>query len=198
LWRLHHQPATAGPARRPGLDRLRVRQRGARSRARRARPAPGAAPVPVEIGQVGNGHRPADRGQARILGDPRLPQLRRPMAGAAVLGRLTWQAGTVTSVRDETATARTIALSIPGWPGYRAGQHVDVRLTAADGYSAQRSYSIASAPEDGHVVLTVERLDDGEVSPYLVDELRPGDAVELRGPIGGYFVWEASLGRPLL
>src|SRR5207237_4762934 len=84
------------------------------------------------------------------------------------------------------------------WSGHRAGQHVDVRLTAADGYQAQRSYSIASAPEDGDLVLTVERLDDGEVSPYLVDELRPGDELELRGPIGGYFVWEESLGGPLL
>ena len=99
---------------------------------------------------------------------------------------------------DETPRARTIVLDVPGWPGHRAGQHVDVRLTAEDGYQAQRSYSIASAPEDGTLVLTVERLDDGEVSPYLVDELRAGDELELRGPIGGYFVWEASLGGPLL
>jgi ferredoxin-NADP reductase len=99
---------------------------------------------------------------------------------------------------DETAGVRSIVLDPPDWPGHRAGQHVDVRLTAEDGYQAQRSYSIASAPEDGHVVLTVERLDDGEVSPYLVDELRPGDELELRGPIGGYFVWEAALGGPLL
>ena len=84
------------------------------------------------------------------------------------------------------------------WPGHRAGQHVDVRLTAEDGYQAQRSYSIASAPEDDHLVLTVERLEDGEVSPYLLDELRPGDALELRGPIGGYFVWNESHGGPLL
>src|SRR5439155_4383456 len=84
------------------------------------------------------------------------------------------------------------------WSGHRAGQHVDVRLTAADGYQAQRSYSIAAAPEDVNLVLTIERLDDGEVSPYLVDELRPGDELELRGPVGGYFVWEASLGGPLL
>jgi ferredoxin-NADP reductase len=99
---------------------------------------------------------------------------------------------------DETAGVRSVVLDPPDWPGHRAGQHVDVRLTAEDGYQAQRSYSIASAPEDGHVVLTVERLDDGEVSPYLVDELRPGDELELRGPIGGYFVWEAALGGPLL
>ena len=89
-------------------------------------------------------------------------------------------------------------LELPAWPGHRAGQHVDIRLTAEDGYQAERSYSIASAPEDGNVVLTVERLEDGEVSPYLVDVLRPGDEIELRGPIGGYFVWEQSLGGPLL
>jgi ferredoxin-NADP reductase len=98
----------------------------------------------------------------------------------------------------ETARASTITLDVPGWPGHRAGQHVDVRLTADDGYQAQRSYSIASAPDDGAIALTVERLDDGEVSPYLVDELHAGDAVELRGPIGGYFVWEEPLGGPLL
>jgi ferredoxin-NADP reductase len=83
---------------------------------------------------------------------------------------------------------------VPDWPGHRAGQHVDVRLTAEDGYQAQRSYSIASAPEEAGLALTVERLDDGEVSPYLVGELRPGDRFELRGPIGGYFVWRR--GRP--
>jgi ferredoxin-NADP reductase len=93
---------------------------------------------------------------------------------------------------------KSLVLELPDWRGHRAGQHADVRLTAEDGYQAQRSYSIASAPEDLHVVLTVERLDDGEVSPYLVDELRSGDELELRGPIGGYFVWEASLAGPLL
>ena len=99
---------------------------------------------------------------------------------------------------EETAQTKSIALGMKGWSGHRAGQHVDVRLTAEDGYQAQRSYSIASAPEDADLVLTVERLDDGEVSPYLVDELRPGDELELRGPIGGYFAWEARLGGPLL
>jgi ferredoxin-NADP reductase len=98
----------------------------------------------------------------------------------------------------ETARAKSIVLDVPAWSGHRAGQHVDVRLTAPDGYQAQRSYSIASAPEDEHLTLTVERLDDGEVSPYLTDELRPGDELELRGPIGGYFVWERSLAGPLL
>jgi ferredoxin-NADP reductase len=104
----------------------------------------------------------------------------------------------VVEVIEETARTKSIALDIKDWSGHRAGQHVDVRLTAEDGYQAQRSYSIASAPDDDVVVLTVERLDDGEVSPYLVDELQPGDELELRGPIGGYFVWEASLGGPLL
>ena len=99
---------------------------------------------------------------------------------------------------DETPAVRSILLELPSWPGHRAGQHVDVRLTAEDGYQAQRSYSIASAPEDQRLVLTVERVGDGEVSPYLVDELRPGDEVELRGPVGGYFVWEDSYGGPLL
>jgi ferredoxin-NADP reductase len=98
----------------------------------------------------------------------------------------------------ETPRSSTIVLELPGWKGHRAGQHVDVRLTAEDGYQAQRSYSIASAPEDRHLALTVERLEDGEVSPYLVDVLRAGDELELRGPIGGYFVWEEALGGPLL
>jgi ferredoxin-NADP reductase len=98
----------------------------------------------------------------------------------------------------ETSRVRSIVLDPPAWPGHRAGQHVDVRLTAEDGYQAQRSYSIASAPEDESLVLTVERLEDGEVSPYLADALLPGDELELRGPIGGYFVWEDSFGGPLL
>ena len=101
-------------------------------------------------------------------------------------------------VVTETAQAKSVVLDPPDWQGHRAGQHVDVRLTAEDGYQAQRSYSIASAPEDDQLVLTVERLEDGEVSPYLTDELRAGDELDLRGPIGGYFVWEESLGGPLL
>jgi ferredoxin-NADP reductase len=104
----------------------------------------------------------------------------------------------VVKLVDETARTRSIVLDAPGWRGHRAGQHVDVRLTAEDGYQAQRSYSIASGPEDDGLVLTVERLDDGEVSPYLTGELRAGDSLELRGPVGGYFVWEQSLGGPLL
>ncbi|HEX6662566.1 MAG TPA: ferredoxin reductase [Gaiellaceae bacterium] len=112
------------------------------------------------------------------------------MAGAAVLGRLTWHLAEVVEIRPETSQTKTITFDVPGWPGHRAGQHVDVRLTAEDGYQAERSYSIASSPDESRVELTVERLDDGEVSPYLTDELRPGDAIELRGPVGGYFVWD--------
>jgi ferredoxin-NADP reductase len=132
---------------------------------------------------------------------------------STVKTRLTWQVGTVATVREETPTARTIALSVPGWPGHRAGQHVDVRLTAPDGYSAQRSYSIASPPAGPELgspaaelpaaelpvpELTVQRLVDGEVSPYLTEVLAPGDQIELRGPIGGWFVWTPSDTRPVL
>jgi ferredoxin-NADP reductase len=121
------------------------------------------------------------------------------MERRTLLGRLTWQLGEVVATQVETARAKSITLAVPNWMGHRAGQHVDVRLTAEDGYQAERSYSIASPPEeDQRVTLTVERLDDGEVSPYLVDELRIGDKLELRGPIGGYFVWEAHMGGPLL
>jgi ferredoxin-NADP reductase len=120
------------------------------------------------------------------------------VAGAALLGRLTWQPAEVVEVVTETARVRTLAFDVPGWPGHRAGQHVDVRLTAEDGYRAERSYSIGSAPDGSRIELTVERLEDGEVSPYLTDELRPGDTIELRGPVGGYFVWEPALGGPLL
>jgi ferredoxin-NADP reductase len=120
------------------------------------------------------------------------------MAGAALQRRLTWQLATVVELVNETPRCKSLVLDPPVWPGHRPGQHVDVRLTAEDGYQAERSYSIASAPQDPNLVLTVERLSDGEVSPYLTDELRPGDELELRGPIGGYFVWEESLGGPLL
>ena len=119
------------------------------------------------------------------------------MARAAVRGRLSWRIATVDAVVDETARVRTLVLDVPDWPGHKAGQHLDVRLTAEDGYRAERSYSIASAPGDP-VAITVERLDDGEVSPYLTGELRAGDELELRGPIGGYFVWEPRHGGPLL
>jgi ferredoxin-NADP reductase len=120
------------------------------------------------------------------------------MERTAVHRRLTWQFARVVELVRENARTKSLVLEPPDWPGHAAGQHVDVRLTADDGYQAQRSYSIASAPEDEHLVLTIERLDDGEVSPYLTETLRPGDELELRGPIGGYFVWRQSLGGPLL
>src|SRR4029079_1347825 len=105
------------------------------------------------------------------------------------VARLNWQVGRVVGVQDETPHARTLTLDIPNWPGHLAGQHVDVRLVAEDGYQAQRSYSIASPPEEATVALTVERIADGEVSPYLIDVLRPGDGLEGRGPSGGSFGW---------
>jgi ferredoxin-NADP reductase len=120
------------------------------------------------------------------------------MARAAVRGRLSWRLAEVAELVDETPGTRSILLDVPEWPGHLPGQHVDVRLTAEDGYQAQRSYSIASAPEETRLALTVELLEDGEVSPYLTRELRPGDRIEVRGPIGGYFVWTADLAGPLL
>ena len=119
------------------------------------------------------------------------------MERTAVRGRLTWQAATVVSVTQETASVVTIELDPPLWPGHRSGQHLDVRLTADDGYQAEREYSIASAPGEP-VAITVERLEDGEVSPYLTGDLRAGDELELRGPVGGYFVWEPGEGGPLM
>ena len=121
------------------------------------------------------------------------------MAGAALFGRrVMWRIGTVVALRDETPTARTITLDVPAWPGHIAGQHVDVRVTAPDGYSAVRSYSIASSPNShGRVEITVERLPNGEVSPYLTQEVAAGDRLELRGPIGGWFVWRAEQTEPV-
>src|SRR5216117_3659911 len=122
---------------------------------------------------------------------------RRRVTSVSAAPRIVWRFATVIDVVPETRETHTLILAVPGWPGHRAGQHVDVRLTAADGYQAERSYSIASAPDDpDQVALTVERIADGEVSPYLVDELAEGDQLELRGPIGGYFVWEAEMGGP--
>jgi len=104
----------------------------------------------------------------------------------------------VVEIVDETPRCRSLVLDVPGWAGHRAGQHVDVRLRAEDGYQVQRSYSLASSPEECQITLTVERLDDGEVSPYLTEVLQVGDQLELRGPIGGYFTWRAADGGPLL
>jgi ferredoxin-NADP reductase len=124
---------------------------------------------------------------------------------AALLERLSlarapirWRTVTVSEVVEETEQATTLVLDVPDWPGHVAGQHVDVRLTADDGYQAQRSYSIASAPEERRLALTVERIDDGEVSPYLAGEVRVGDEFEIRGPVGGHFTWRAQDGGPLL
>ncbi len=111
--------------------------------------------------------------------------------------RLTWRAAEVRHIAEETPRVKSMYLHVPDWPGHLAGQHVDIRLTAEDGYQAQRSYSIASAPEQPGLTLTVEEVENGEVSSYLVGELRVGDKFEVRGPIGGYFVWTAALGGPL-
>src|SRR4051795_3797884 len=120
------------------------------------------------------------------------------MERATVCGRLTWQLARVVELVSENARTKSIVFDVSDWPGHVAGQHVDVRLTAPDGYQAQRSYSIASAPEDGRLALTVERIDDGEVSPYLAGVLRAGDEIELRGPIGAHFSWRVEDGGPLL
>ncbi len=120
------------------------------------------------------------------------------MARATLRGRLTWLVGEVVSRVDETARVRSLVLDCPDWPGHQPGQHVDIRLTADDGYQAERSYSIATPADGNRVTVTVERIDGGEVSPYLVDELQVGDRLELRGPIGGWFVWKPELGGPLL
>jgi ferredoxin-NADP reductase len=109
-----------------------------------------------------------------------------------------WRAAAVVGLRRETPSASTLLFEVEDWPGHLAGQHVDIRLTAEDGYQAERSYSLASPPEDPQLALTVERISDGEVSPYLTDELRAGDELELRGPIGGYFTWQVADGGPLV
>jgi ferredoxin-NADP reductase len=119
------------------------------------------------------------------------------MERTAVRGRLTWLVAEVIDIIEETSRASSIVFEVPGWPGHRPGQHVDIRLTADDGYQAQRSYSIATPTTGERLTLTVELVEEGEVSPYLVQELRVGDRIELRGPIGGYFVWEPALGGPL-
>jgi len=111
--------------------------------------------------------------------------------------RLIWRVAEVAKIVDETPRVKSLVLDVPGWPGHRPGQHVDVRLTAEDGYQAQRSYSVASEPENTRLMLTVELIEEGEVSPYLTSDVRPGDKFELRGPIGGYFVWTVAMGGPL-
>lgn len=120
------------------------------------------------------------------------------MAGTAIPGRLTWRAATVIATRMEHAHARTLVLEVPGWPGHQAGQHVDIRLTAEDGYQATRSYSIASAPDGDYLELTVVVITDGEVSPYLAEDVREDDRFEVRGPLGGHFIWSPDAGGPLV
>lgn len=119
------------------------------------------------------------------------------MARAALLGRLSWRVATVVAVRDESPTARTLVVDVPGWPGHDAGQHVDIRLTAPDGYAAVRSYSLASVADGERVELTVEQVPGGEVSPYLAQIIAVGDPIELRGPIGGWFVWRPDQDEPV-
>jgi ferredoxin-NADP reductase len=120
------------------------------------------------------------------------------MARAAVPGRLTWRVATLVEARDETATARTLVLQVPGWPGHLAGQHIDVRLTAEDGYTAQRSYSLSHITQGDRIELTVQRIQDGEVSSYLTDILKVDDPIEVRGPVGGWFVWRTTDTAPVL
>src|ERR687884_1832755 len=120
------------------------------------------------------------------------------MERTALPRRLAWQLARVVDIVDETPRTRSLVLDVPDWAGHTAGQHVDVRLTTEDGYQAQRSYSLASPPEERRITLTVERLDAGEVSPYLTDVLQRDDQLELRGPIGGYFTWRVADGGPLL
>jgi ferredoxin-NADP reductase len=117
---------------------------------------------------------------------------------AGIPARLAWRRATVLRNIDETPRVKSLVLDVPGWAGHRAGQHLDVRLTAEDGYQTERSYSISSAPAEPQVTLTIERLDDGEVSPYLTDVLHPGDELEVRGPVGGWFTWRPEEGGPLL
>lgn len=120
------------------------------------------------------------------------------MAGAAVRGRLTWRVARVTDLIEENPTVRSVVLDCPGWPGHLAGQHIDIRLTAEDGYQAQRSYSVATPSEGKRVTITVEFVEGGEVSPFLVEDLRVDDRIEIRGPIGGYFTWRETMTNPLL
>jgi ferredoxin-NADP reductase len=139
-----------------------------------------------------------DSGKPSAITCTEIPGKRSGTAGIDAPVALEWQSGEVTELRNETSRTKSILLALPKWKAHRPGQHYDVRLTAPDGYRAERSYSAASEPERvGKLELTVERIDDGEVSPYLHDVLAVGDRLEVRGPIGGYFVWDVALGGPL-
>jgi len=162
-------------------------------------------PLPGPQTPAENEHPDDVEGASASAGDPeRVPDgapvpTGEPTApGPGGRARIDWRIVTVVSTERETPRSTTLVLDAPGWPGQRAGQHVDVRLTAEDGYQAQRSYSIASAPEDAELRITVDRLEDGEVSPFLVDDVLAGDELELRGPIGGPFTWSVDDGGPLL
>src|ERR671930_2634118 len=206
-WRLHDEPAAGRRAERPGVRRLGVRRQATRSRARRAGATRRSRPLLLEERQVGARLTHPGARPTRLLGVARVPQPWRPVARRTLQRRLRrsmaspieWRIATVNGIHDETLTVRSFTLALSDWPGHRAGQHVPLSLTAEDGYSVERSYSIASEPErTGEVDITVERIPDGEVSPFLHDVVVEGDRLEVRGPIGGYFVWEAALGGPLL
>jgi ferredoxin-NADP reductase len=136
-------------------------------------------------------------GENSAIGVTKMANALSSVSSLPISRRIEWRFAEVVETLIETPVVKNLVLRVPDWPGHQPGQHVDVRLTAEDGYQAQRSYSIASPPEQEEVVLTVERLEDGEVSPYLTDELRPGDRLEIRGPIGGYFTWTTANGGPL-
>src|SRR3954452_2008290 len=192
---LYDQPPPRRRDERPGVGGRHLRRGTPGPRARRPGPAARPAPVLLEERQVGARAGPGQVQRARLLGDLRLPRPRGPVARAAVQRRLTWLEARLVDTRAETPRVQRLSFDVPGWSGPLAGQHVDVRLTAEDGYSAQRSYSLASPPEEPGLHLLVERFDGGEVSPYLTDEMRAGDVLGLRGPIGGYFVWSAEADR---
>src|SRR6266550_1010147 len=187
---LHHEPPAPRCAERPGVRRVRVRRPTAATRSRRSGPARRPAPLPLEERQVGA--RPAAHGRrpSGLLGVSRLQQPRRPLERRAVQRRLVtaaleWQLATITAIHVETPKVKTFTLKLPGWRSHRAGQHYDVRLTAADGYRAQRSYSIASEPErSGEIDLTIELVEGGEVSVFMHEVAMVGDRIEVRGPIG--------------
>src|SRR2546428_3643552 len=204
-WRLHHERSPQRDGERAGIRRLPVRRQAAGPRARRAGPTGGAPPLFLEECQMGSGSPLHGTRPARLLGVARLSHPWRPLEGRALQRRLMeqpvlqWQAGTVTAIRPETLKTKSFTLALPKWMAHRPGQHYDIRLTAPDGYQTQRSYSIASAPRRvGELELTVERIADGEVSPYLHDVLVLGDRLEVRGPVRGDFGWEVALGGPLL
>src|SRR5690606_12142713 len=184
-WRLHHQPAAGRGPRRTGLGRVRLRRRSPRPRARRSCATARASPLLLEERQMGarTGHAQPER--PRILGAVRLRPARRSVAGGALRVNTSsggWLPGTLVDAVPLTDSARSLAFQVPGWPGNDAGQHVDIRLSAPDGYQAVRSYSIATAGPGDELELAVERLPGGEVTPSLAAEIETGDAVPLPGP----------------